>query len=295
MTNQGLQIELRYSKTEKEEAGRFETPLRCTKGSVRDLSVLNLHMTYYTDEMGALRALRTGPFQVGVMRNNLLNGTEKCDSFHIDDFRHPKLPPHCETPLYPNLLTEVSCFNSLTLRLSGRLRAKDICISQTRGMTRETSFSIVNKGYLGSQSNMHVYWSHDDDRAYLTFGIRSVDPSRFDSTQEFFTADKYPLSDFKLQVGNSLATWFCGSQILFIALSNSQAVKPCIDIQLDSFDGPAEGLRQLTKADPLRAHNDYPQIDLLAAFNEIEVPSDMPSDNVLGQVMYGQEVSGIDL
>ena len=64
MTNQGLQIELRYSNSEMGEVGRFESPLRCTKESTWGKEILSLHMTYYTDEFefGALRALRTGPF-----------------------------------------------------------------------------------------------------------------------------------------------------------------------------------------------------------------------------------------
>ena len=284
MTNQGLQIELRHSDFENEEAGRFETPLRCTKGSMWDQRILSLHMTYYTDEIGALRALRTGPFQVGVVRD-LYHGTEKCDSFHIDDLRHPKLPPHWETPLYSNLSSGVSCFDSLTLRLSGRLHAEDICISQTTGMKSEKSFSIVNKGYLDSQSNLYVYWSHDDDRAYLMFDIRPDDASRFDSTQELFNANEYPLRDLKLQAGNSLATWFSGDKILFITLSTTRPVESCIDIQLDCIDSGAEGLLQLIKADPLRAHEDYPRTDL-ADFSEFEQFFVQGS----GRVMYGQEI-----
>ena len=286
ITNQGLQIELRYSSFENEEAGRFETPLRCIKGSILDMSMLSLHMTYYADEMGALRALRTGPSQVGVMETALVHGTRNSDSFHIDDFRHPKLPPHWETPLYSNLFPKVSCFNSLTLRLSGRLDAEDICISQTTGTTGEGSFSIVNRDYLGSPSNMYVYWS--DDRTYLTFGIRPVDPSRFDSTQELFKGNKWPLSDFKLQAGNSLATWFSTDQILFIALSNPRSREACIDIQLDGIHDAAECFNQLTKADPLRVYKAYPPINLITLLDKISLPSDIPSDKGSGKEMYGR-------
>ena len=67
MTNQGLQIELRHSISESEESGRFETPLCCTKASMWGKMIISLHMTYYTDNFGRLRALRTGPFQVGMM------------------------------------------------------------------------------------------------------------------------------------------------------------------------------------------------------------------------------------
>ena len=277
MTNQGLQIELRHSNSENEEVGKFETPLLCTNGSSQE--VISLHMTYYTDNFGALRALRTGPFKGSIMRNELLRSMNKSSSFHIDDFRRPKLPPR----------REITLSDSLILRLSGGLHTEDICIFENTGMTKVKSFSIFDrtKGYLGSQLNVYVYWSYDDDRAYLRFGTRPVDPSRSDSIQDFFSAN----SDFKLQAGNSLATWFNEYQILFIALSNSREVEPCIDIQLDNVDGAEEGLLQLTKADPLRKHNDYSQIYLLVAMNEIEVPE----DEDLGRAMYGQEISGMNV
>ena len=286
MTNQGLQIELRHSNSENEEAGRFETPLRCIKKYSLDPGILSLHMTYYTDEMGALRATRTGPSQFGSMEDALLHSTRNSDSFHIDDFRHPKLPPHWETRVYSNPFSVNSNISSLTLRLSGRLDAKDICISQTTGMTREGSFSIVNRDYLGSQSNMCVYWSNGRHfHKYLAFGIRPVNPWRFDSTQELFKTSKWPLSDFKLQAGNSLATWFSTDQILFIALSNPQLEDLCVDIQLDSIRDAVECFKQLTKADPLRGYKDYPPIFLITS---LLLDSHIPSDKVSGKELYGR-------
>ena len=143
MTNQGLQLELRYSDAETEEARRFETPLRCTKERMWGQSIISLHMTYYTDQIGALRALRTGPSQVGMMGNELLPGTERSDFFHIDDYRHPKLLPNWITPLYSELSAEHYSFGSLTLRLRGGIHGKHICISaSTKG---EGAFSIVDR------------------------------------------------------------------------------------------------------------------------------------------------------
>lgn len=295
MTNQGLQIELRYSNSENEEAGRFETPLRCTKESMWGQRIISLHMTYYTDKIGGLRALRTGPFQISIMRTELLCSMEKSDSFHIDDFRRPKLPPHWEAPLYSNLSTEASWFDSLILRLSGRLHADDIYIFENTGMTKVKGFSIVdrNKGFLAGQSShifpmMYVYWSHDDP-AYLTFDFGPFDPSRSESSQELSSARKHPSGDFKLQAGNLLATWFSEDKMLFIALSRLRPAEACIDIQLDSIHSGTEDLLQLTKAEPWRAHKYYPRTDFVPAFNE----SELPSDEGLGQVMYGQEISGI--
>ena len=125
MTNQGFEIELRIPNSENEIAGRFETPLRCTKESMRGQMIISLHMTYYTDNTGAMRALRTGPFQVGMMRKALLPDTEKSYSFHIDDFRRPKLHPHWETPLYTIRPNDTFRLDSLILRLSGGIRAEE--------------------------------------------------------------------------------------------------------------------------------------------------------------------------
>ena len=299
MTNQGFQIELRFPSYEKKKAGRFETPLRCTKESMWGQVVISLHMTYYTDDIGALRALRSGPFQVGMMRTALLllPDMEKSYSFHIDDFRRPKLLPHRETPLYMIRPTELSCLESLTLRLSGGLRAEDICISENSGPRRlNGSFYVVDrsKGFLAARSNqiipiIYVYWSYEDDRAYLKFLFRPFDPSRFDSTQELFSADKRPLNNFKLQDGNSLATWFTGDKILFIGLSRLRPREACIDLQLDTIQSGTEGLLQLSKADPVRAHKDYPRIDLVPAFSQTK----LPSGEISGKEMYGEPIYGL--
>lgn len=292
MTNQGFQIELRFPNFQKNKEGRFETPLRCTKESMWDQMIISLHMTYYTDNTGALRALRTGPFQVEMMQKALLPGTEKSYSFHIDDFRRPKLLPHRETPLYKIRPTEVSCLDSLTLRLSGGLRAEDICILETTGRRQYGSLCVVDRhiGFLAARSDqiipiIYVYWSFDDGPAYLKFKFRPFAPSRFGSTQELF-ANKSPLDDSKLQAGNSLATWFCGNKILFIALSRLRPREACIDIQLDTIPSGTEGLLQLSKADPLRAHKDYPKIDFVPAFSQTELPSNKTS----GRMMYGMPI-----
>ena len=299
MTNQGLQIELCHLDFENEEAGRFKTPLNCKTESKWSQGRISLHMTYYTNNFGAFRALRTGPFQVSVGWNVLPRGTEKYDLFHIDNIRRPRLPPHWESPLYRDFFEEVSPNSSLTLRLSGGLHAEDICILENTDMTKPKGFSIGNRNeeYLTGRSNqidpmMYVYWSSYDP-PYLTLDIRSYGPSRLDTTQELFSANKHPLSDFKLQEGSSLATWFGWNKMLFIALSRLKPGYPLeqyIDIQLDSIAGGADSLLQLASADPLRAHRNYPRIDLLAAM-PLEGPSDMGS----GKVIYGQDISGIDL
>ena len=312
MTNQGFQIELRLPNSENKKAGRFETPLHCTKESMWGHVVISLYMTYYTDDIGALRALRSGPFQVGMMKmRDHRYDTDRVEEFHIDDFRRPKLLPHQETPLYTIRPTEVSRLDLLTLRLSGELRAEDICISENTGPRRlNGSFCVVdrNKAFLAAQSNqtipiIYVYWSYDYDPAYLTFRLRPFDPSRFGSTQELLSANKRPLSDFKLQAGNSLAnwftgdkillqagnslaTWFSGDKILFIALSILRPREACIDIQLDTIPRGTEGLLQLSKADPLRGHTGYPKI---TAFAQTELPSKKTS----GQLMYGVPISGL--
>ena len=293
MTNQGLQIELRHSISESEESGRFETPLCCTKASMWGKMIISLHMTYYTDNFGRLRALRTGPFQVGMMENELLRGTEKSDSFHIDDFRRPKRPSHSETTLYLNPFTEVSYFDSLTLRLrGGLLQAENIHIFEHIGMTKAKGFSIVhhNEGPFARHSNhiipmMYVYWSHDEDPANLTLDI-ALNRSMLDSTQPLFDAAKHSLSNVKLQAGNSLAIWFGGNKILFTAFSRQRAEEAFIDLQLDRIHSRTEGLC-LTKADPFRAHKDYSKIDLVPAFYQFGLPSEKTS----GLEMYGQEIS----
>ena len=288
ITNQGLQIELRHSNSENEEAGTFETPLLCTDSPSEH--VISLHMTYYTDKFGALRALRTGPFTGSIMRNELLRSMNKSSSFHIDDFRRPKLPPHS------NFVLKGSCLDSLTLRLSGESRREDIWIFKETGIENKKGFSIVDRsrGVLAGRSikkfpMMYVSWSHGPDPTHLTLNIRPFDPSGFDSTQELFSADKHPLNDFKLQAGNSLATWFGGGKILFIALSRHLPAKHCIDLQLDSIRSGTEGLLQLTKADPLRSHKDYPKIELVPAFSQFKLPSVEGS----GQMIYGQELSAL--
>ena len=97
------------------------------------------------------------------------------------------------------------------------------------------------------------------------------------------------MRDFNLDAGNSLATWLSENKMLFIALSSSRPFgKAFIDIQLDSIYSGTQGLSQLTKADPLSAHNDYSRIGLVAAFSGTELTSHEGS----GEVMYGQEISG---
>ena len=299
MTNQGFQIELRFPDSENKIAGRFETPLRCTKESMRGIMIISLHMTYYTDNTGALRALRTGPFQVGMMRNALPPGTEKSYSFHIDNFRRPKLLPHRESLLYEIRPLQLSCLDSLTLRLSGGLRSENICICENTGPRGlNGSFCVVNRyeGSLAARLNqifpmIHVYWSYDNDSAYLTCHFGPFDPSRFSSTQELFTANKRPFNVIKLQAGNSLATWFSGNKMLFIALSRLQLREACIDIQLDTIPNRTEGLLQLSKADPLRAHKHYPNKDLFIDFSQTGLPWTASS----GKEMYGVRTWHIDL
>ena len=298
MTNQGFQIELRYSITENELAGTFETPLRCTKESMLGQSIISLHMTYYTDNIGALRAFRTGPFQVSMMRNELLPGTETSHSFHIDEFRRPKLPPHWETPLYSNLSAVVDSFDSLTLRLSGRIHAEDICIFEHTDMTKcNGCFTIVdrNKGFLAGRSTevvplMYANWSHDDDPAHLTIDMGPFNPSRFDNTQELFGANKDPSSHFKLPTGNSFTTWFSDDKILSIALSKLRPREACIDIQLDTIDSWNEGLLQPSRANFLRALKVFPEINLVPAFSQTELPSKESS----GDIMYKLQIPGFE-
>ena len=143
-------------------------------------------MTYYTDGRGALRALRTGPFEVGIIKNaqlRLLRGHQSA-FFHIDDFRRRKLQAHWETRLYWNVI------QWLTLRLSGGLEAEDICIHENTG--RMKGFSIINRNtkFLSGQSNqnfpiMYIYW---DALECLTFNVPSFDASRSDGDQEPFSA-----------------------------------------------------------------------------------------------------------
>ena len=291
MTNQGFQIELRHSKSENEEAGRFETPLRCTKESLWGQRIISLHMTCYIDNTGALRALRTGPFQIGVMRNELLCSMEESCSFHIDDFRRQKLPPHWETTLFLKISTIFSCPEAVFLRLSGELHAEDVHIPENTGTRENGFFSIVDhrdRRYFAGRSTqlgpiMCVRWSFDDGPAYLTFFFRPFDPSWSGNSQEVFSANKHPFDGFKLQAGNSLATWFKGDKILFIAIS-----KRFIDIQLDTIHSGTEGLLQLSKVDPLRTHKDYPRIDLVPAFSQTWLPSKDHS----GQAIYGVPIKG---
>ena len=291
MTNQGLQIDLRYSDSENEEVGRFETPLRCTEQSIWGQFVIGLHMTYYTDDTGASRALRTGPSQIDMMRNEILSGMKKSYSFHIDDFRRAKLPFHRAIPLCSNLSDVVSPFDSL-MRLSGGLHAEDVYVSESRSTnTRNGSFCIVDRtrGLLAGQTIpilpvMYVYWSLDDDPAYLTFDSQPFDPSSFDSNQNPFIANKRPLGRLKLQAGNTLATWFSAHKILFIALSQSRTLEKYIDIQLDNIDSVEEGLLQLTKANPFSTHRPYPREGLLRAFPQSKPPWKESS----GNSMYGQ-------
>ena len=132
---------------------------------------------------------------------------------------------------------------------------------------------------------MYVYWSHDEDPANLTLDI-ALNRSMLDSTQPLFDADKHPLSNVKLQAGNSLAIWFGGNKILFTAFSRQRAEEAFIDLQLDRIHSRTEGLC-LTKADPFRAHKDCSKIDLVPAFYQFGLPSEKTS----GLEMYGQEIS----
>ena len=294
MTNQGFQIELRHSNAENEEAGRFESPLRCTKESMLDHTIISLHMTYYTDGTGALRALRTGPFQVGMMINELLGDTEKSDTFHIDDFRCPKLPPHIGTPLYTVLPTDKNCSDSLTVRLSGGSYAEDICLFKNIGVPGVRGcFSIVDRSkasFAGGLNPivpiMYVYWSQDGDPAYMTFKFR---PLSSDSTQRPPSASSGSLSPFKLQAGNSLATWASADKMLFIAFLRPQRLEAYIDIQVNAIRGGMEGLFRLTKADPLRLYKHYPVVNLFPDSLETELPWTESS----GKWMYGLEINGI--
>ena len=288
ITNQGFQIELRYPGSENEEAARFETPLRCMKKSMS--GVISLDMTYYTEKSGALRAFRTGPFQVSSISKKFFHDIEKSYSFHIDDFRRPKLPPHWETRLYSRLPSVGYSFDSLNLRLRGGLRAEDICIPEK---TSTGCFAIVsrNGGPFGDESTQffpvtYVYWSHDDEPTHLTFDFGSFDPS---STQGPFSPNENPLNGFKLQYGQSFATCFSWNQILFIAVSRLQPREACIDIQLESIDSEADGL---LKADPFRTRKDYPRGNFIQAFSLIRWPSEEDSDSS-GQVMYGVPISGM--
>ena len=255
MTNQGFKIELLYSDPENEEAGRFETPLRCT-GSMWDLwgqTIVTLHMTYYTDRTGALRALRTGTSQVGRMRNELVRDTETFCSFYIDDVRHLKLPPHWTTPLYKYPFTDGPCFDPLTLRLRGALHAEDVCISENTGMRgSEGSFWIVdgtNGNSIGRPAQafpiMYAYWSHG---RHLMINLGPFIPLGFDSNQKLSGANVLSSNSFELQAGNSLATGFNASKILFIAIVELGPLEIYIDIQLSTFHRRTEGLLKLTKA-----------------------------------------------
>lgn len=290
MTNQGLQIELRHSYFKNDEAGRFETPLRCTNRNIWPQRTISLGMTYYTDETGALRALRTAPFEVGTMEDELLRVTKSSDSFHIDEFRRPKLPPHAI------LSTEVSGLESLSLRLSGGLNAREIYVSKSTGMMREQGFYILDRNekfpLYETLPKVYVDSSYHDDPTCLMFDFRPFCQSG-SARQGFFSPNINPSSAFKLQAGNSLATRFSRDKILFIALSRLGPLGQArIDIQLERVKSKTEGLLQLLKADPVRAHKDYLNRHSLAAFNKIPLPSEEGSGQ--GQVMYGQDIYGID-
>ena len=168
---------------------------------------------------------------------------------------------------------------------------RNICNSENigpRGLN--VSFCVVdrNEESLAARSNqifpvIHVFWSYDNDTTYLTIYFRPCDPSMFGSTQELFSAKKRPFNEIKLKAGNSLATWFSGDKILFIALSRLRPREACIDIQLDTIPNGTEGLLQLSKADPLRAHEDYPNKEHL-----IDSPQTwLPWKESSGREMYG--------
>lgn len=286
MTNQGLQIKLLNSNSRIARKESFETPLRCTKESTWSHDLISIYITYYADENGALRAFRTGPFHVGVMKNKVLRGKAKFYSFHIDDFRRPRLPPHWARSWNP----------SISLGFSGSLDAADICIFKNTDKTTEKGFSIVDRSerfFKGRSYQIFpmisVYWSHDGK--YLTFGFPLDNHAGLNADEELFSGEKQILSDFKLQAGNSLVAWLSEIQILFIALSSLQSSGQArIDIQLDIVNHATEDLHQLRKADVLRAD----RVTLSSKLQAYADKSWLPVDVGSGQEIYGQEIPGID-
>ena len=285
MTNQGLHIQLRCTQACKEASGRFETPLCCYRSSQHSAYV-TLHMTSVfigeEDVEHNRRAMRTGPFELGGIDN--LEDLPEAQSFYIDDIRRPTLLPHRQYPITWKTEGEVGC-RALSLRLIGGLHARDIRPFTWKDENGDHgSFFITDRRKpiehnLDNSSDwphwvIYVHWSAwDGVPDSLEFNFRHLDESGMNNEDWTEHVLDRISGSLQLPVGQTLATWFRGDDLLFVALRRNpqRADSMFIDLEVESLESCDIALRHLSEADPVRICKDYPDLQL-----EDKVPENVP-------------------
>ena len=263
MTNQGLQIELAALESARQKAGRFESPLRCTREGLGKDTLITLLLTRLDEKKSIIRVMRTGLSNKKLKQatvSGLSTGSMLC---YVDEIKCDKRRCETDTDL-------IWSYRGRSLNLGLRLlnRIGIVYDSQIYPIdNRRVGFYIVDADPFKISDQCH-----DDARFCVCWPRKASSPTSINiyclyrdqeterNVQWKDATKREDWNSMSVEAGSSLTTWFGSDLYLFIALNpdtTPSQTRTIIDIELRRIPPGDPLYEKIVLSDPRRNDPGY--------------------------------------